>query len=151
TGAGAAVLQHGAVEPNHSATAPCDRSQHRRRLQRATRTAASLTRPVRRDLPGRAVSVTYHHPLLLSLRPRFAQLILAGGKTVELRRRSVNAPPGTLVILYASSPTMAIVGTARLRDVQVLDIESAWNRHRRRLGLSRTEFDSYLDGSANAY
>ena len=56
--------------------------------------------------------MTYRRTLLLSLRPRFAQAILSGAKTVEVRRRPVNAPPQTPIILYASSPTMAIVGTA---------------------------------------
>jgi predicted transcriptional regulator len=50
--------------------------------------------------------------LLLSLRPRFADAILAGAKTVELRRRPINARPGTAILLYASRPMMAIVGTA---------------------------------------
>lgn len=95
--------------------------------------------------------MTNRRPLLLSLRPRYAEAILTGAKTVELRRRSVNAPPGTPIILYASSPIMAIVGTARLREAQVLDLESAWQRHNRRLGLSRGEFDAYLDGSARAF
>ena len=55
--------------------------------------------------------------LLLCLRPRFAEAILSGAKTVELRRRPINTQPGTPILLYASSPTMAIVGTARLREI----------------------------------
>jgi predicted transcriptional regulator len=95
--------------------------------------------------------VTNHRTLLLSLRPRFAQAILSGAKTVELRRGPVNAPPQTPIILYASSPTMAIVGTARLREVQTLTPDVAWCQHGRSLALSRLEFDAYLDGSVYAY
>ena len=72
---------------------------------------------------------TVRRTLLLSLRPRFAQAILSGAKTVELRRRPVNAPPQTPIILYASSRTMAIVGTARLREVQTLAPDAAWVQH----------------------
>lgn len=89
--------------------------------------------------------------LLLSLRPRFADAILDGTKTVELRRRPVNAAPGTRVILYSTAPMMAIVGTAHLRKVDIRDPDSAWLRHRRSLGLTRDEFDAYLEGSERAY
>lgn len=89
--------------------------------------------------------------LLLSLRPRFADAILSGTKTVELRRRPVNAEPGTQVILYSSSPVTAVVGTARLSGVTVSDPETAWSKHQHFLGLTKDEYDGYLDGSANAY
>ena len=46
---------------------------------------------------------------------------------------------------------MAIVGTARLREVQTLTPDAAWVQHSRSLALSRPEFDAYLDGSAYAY
>lgn len=89
--------------------------------------------------------------LLLSLRPRFADAILDGTKTVELRRRPVNAEPGTRVILYSCAPVMAIVGTAYLRAVDMEEPAAAWRIHRGRLGLKKGEFDAYLDGSQTAY
>ncbi|WP_237302536.1 ASCH domain-containing protein [Streptomyces sp. S063] len=51
---------------------------------------------------------TPERALLLSLHPRFATAILNGEKTVELRRQRVAVPPGTPVIIYATSPTMAL-------------------------------------------
>jgi predicted transcriptional regulator len=84
--------------------------------------------------------------LLLSVRPRFAQAILDGTKTVELRRRPVKAPPGTAVVLYASAPLMAIVGTATLVDVVALRPQTAWRRYRGTLSLSWAEFTEYLNG-----
>ncbi len=49
--------------------------------------------------------------LLVSVKPVYARLILAGSKTVELRRVRPNAVPGCQVLIYASSPTMEMVGT----------------------------------------
>lgn len=95
--------------------------------------------------------MTTPRTLLLSLRPRFANAILSGTKTVELRRRPINAQPDTPIILYASSPTMAIVGTARLREIQTLKPETAWRQHHLALGLERSEFDDYLQGAEHAY
>ncbi len=86
-------------------------------------------------------------PLLLSLRPRFAQAILDGTKTVELRRTRVSAPEGTLLILYASAPIMSVVGVARLSG-RVSDTPSCiWQRYGSRTGLSRDEYDRYFVGS----
>ncbi|MEY7971074.1 ASCH domain-containing protein [Saccharomonospora xinjiangensis] len=89
-------------------------------------------------------------PLLLSLRPRFANAILEGTKTVELRRTRVSAPPGTLLVLYASSPVMAVVGVATLADRDTASPTAIWRRYRSKLGLSRAEFADYLTGVAHA-
>ncbi|WP_144118309.1 ASCH domain-containing protein [Catellatospora sichuanensis] len=90
---------------------------------------------------------TASRPLLLSLRPRFAQAILDGSKSAELRRRRVSAEPGTAVILYASSPLMAVVGTARVEKVRVLTPRGAWPHHGPNTALTRQEYYDYLDGS----
>lgn len=95
----------------------------------------------------RAAVMPEERALLLSVRPRFARAILAGTKTIEVRRRPVKARPGTRVIIYASNPTMAVVGTARLLDALTCEPEVAWAYHERALGLHRHEFDAYLAGS----
>ncbi|TYB92191.1 hypothetical protein FXF53_28830 [Micromonospora sp. WP24] len=89
--------------------------------------------------------------LLLSLRPRFAEAILQGRKTIEIRRRPVNAGPGTPVILYSSSPAMAVVGTAQLAQIEVEAAPVAWRRYRTAFGLSRAEYDIYVDGVSSVY
>ncbi|GIH16044.1 ASCH domain-containing protein [Rugosimonospora africana] len=95
--------------------------------------------------------MTVQRTLLLSLRPRFADAILNGTKTIEIRRRPVNTASGTPIILYASSPMMAVVGTAQLAGVDVYTPETAWRKYRRTFGLTRAEYDAYLDGSDVAY
>lgn len=85
--------------------------------------------------------------LLLSVRPRFAEAILSGQKTVEVRRRRVGAREGAQVVLYASSPVMAVVGTARVERVETIPLEQAWNTYSGSMGITRAEFDEYLDGS----
>jgi hypothetical protein len=76
---------------------------------------------------------------LVSLRPRFANAILIDTKTVELRRRAITASPGTAVVLYASAPTMAVVGTATLIEVVALRPHTACRRYRHTLSLSWLE------------
>lgn len=89
--------------------------------------------------------------LLLSLRPKFANAILDGTKTIEVRRRPICATEGTPVILYASSPVRAVVGTARLGGVTSHRHDAAWRAYRDYLGLARREFKEYLEGTSVVY
>src|ERR1700735_4183949 len=89
--------------------------------------------------------------LLLSVRPQFAASILDGSKTAEIRRQRPDVRPGTLVIIYATKPKGAIVGTARVSDMSPGGPDEIWERHKARVGISREYFDSYLDGAATAY
>ncbi|MGW5939150.1 ASCH domain-containing protein [Streptomyces celluloflavus] len=88
--------------------------------------------------------------MLLSVHPRFATAILAGTKTVEVRRQRVAAPSGTPVFLYATAPTMALVGMARIASIQVASPREVWSASRRSVGISRREYDDYMSGAAQA-
>lgn len=89
--------------------------------------------------------------LLLSLQPRFAEAILSGAKTVELRRKAPTLDPDAEVILYSSTPVKAIVGIAYLSEIARLDPPELWDRHGSRSGVTSGEFDSYFDGTDIAY
>ncbi|MEV5436578.1 ASCH domain-containing protein [Streptomyces sp. NPDC052682] len=88
--------------------------------------------------------------MLLSVHPRFATAILAGSKTVEVRRQRVAAPPGTPVLLYATAPTMALVGMARIVSVHVASPREVWSAHRAQTGITQREYDAYMSGAAQA-
>ena len=51
-------------------------------------------------------------------RPRFAEAILAGVKTVELRRTVPKIVVPTLALLYATTPVRALLGTCIITDVR---------------------------------
>jgi predicted transcriptional regulator len=86
----------------------------------------------------------------MSVQPRFAEAILDGTKTVELRRTRVSAPVGSILILYATAPIMAVVGLAVLQDRDTDVPDTIWRRHRRHMALQRDEFDAYLAGAHQA-
>ncbi len=48
--------------------------------------------------------------ILISLKPKHANEIFDGGKTVELRKRRPKIKPGTRVWIYATSPIAALWG-----------------------------------------
>jgi predicted transcriptional regulator len=88
--------------------------------------------------------------MLLSVHPRFATAILDGSKTVEVRRQRVAAPPGTPVLLYATAPTMALVGMARISAVHTASPREVWSAHRAQTGITRREYDTYMSGASQA-
>jgi predicted transcriptional regulator len=97
--------------------------------------------------PGRSVIMLQApRTLLLSVRPRFADAILHGRKSVELRRGRVGAQAGAAVILYATAPTMAILGTAFIKDVDTAAPSDVWERHCAALDLDHHEFKDYTQG-----
>lgn len=84
--------------------------------------------------------------LFLSLRPRFAELLLSGTKSVELRRIRPSVLPGAAVLLYASSPMMKLVGWAEVREIKVAPTAQIWLDHGSETGISRSEYDDYFKG-----
>ncbi len=84
--------------------------------------------------------------LFLSLRPRYAELLLAGRKSVELRRICPAAPEGSMVLLYASSPTMTLVGQAEVERIEVASLDQIWQMHGPQTGINRNEYDRYFEG-----
>ena len=86
--------------------------------------------------------------LVLSLKPRFAEAILDGTKTVELRRVMPRITIPTLASLYASGPERSLVGTCVVKEVVQCGLEELWARFGDRTGLSPSEFEEYFAGRA---
>ena len=90
-------------------------------------------------------------PLLFSLKPRFAELIFTGEKTVELRRRIAPTMIGREVFIYVSSPLRSIRGGFRISKVWSSDPETVWDEVACRAGVAKAEFDAYYEGCGIAH
>jgi len=55
-----------------------------------------------------------------------------------------------MVLLYASSPTMTLVGRAEVAAVEVGDIEEIWRQHGSETGVSQNEYRDYFEGLNHA-
>lgn len=86
--------------------------------------------------------------LFVSVKPVYAELLLSGEKTVELRRVRPHAELGCEVLIYASSPAKELVGVARLSAVDVMKPDDLWLEFGARTGISRDAFDEYFDGAS---
>ena len=89
--------------------------------------------------------------MLLSVRPRFAESILEGAKSAEIRRLRPTARPGTPVIIYATRPLAAVVGTACIDSICHGTPSILWEEYQPQMGVTRQEFDQYLRGVSTAY
>jgi predicted transcriptional regulator len=89
--------------------------------------------------------------VLMSIRPAYADAILNGTKTVELRRRRPSFPPGTPVLIYSSSPDQRVTGTFDVGRVLAAPPSSLWRRVSGRAGVPRDLFDAYFAGCETAY
>jgi len=87
----------------------------------------------------------------MSIRPRFAEAILDGKKTVELRRRRPSLPVGVRVLIYASSPTQHVIGWFETGSVIADRPTVLWEMVRDRAGVSRAEFRAYFAGCELAH
>lgn len=84
--------------------------------------------------------------LLLSIHPRFADAILAGTKTVELRRRVPRVAKGDQVLVYSTMPVAAVIGLFTVEQVVESQLEPLWRRTRTIAAVTRDEFNSYFVG-----
>lgn len=89
--------------------------------------------------------------LLLSIRPQFADAIIQGRKTIELRRTRPRIPPGTYALLYASAPRMAVVAIARISSIVEDEPANIWRDYEGEIGISAAGFRDYFDGAETAY
>jgi predicted transcriptional regulator/DNA-binding XRE family transcriptional regulator len=90
--------------------------------------------------------------VILSIHPAHAEKILDGTKTVELRRRFTDGvAPGTLALIYTTSPTRALTGFAKIDKVQRLAVRDIWERYRVAARLRKSDFDAYFCGLDRGY
>src|ERR1039458_7312914 len=69
-----------------------------------------------------------NHAFLISIRPRFAEMIFAGSKTVELRRVCPKVSVGDLALVYVSSPAMELRGSFEVGKILTASPSALWRK-----------------------
>jgi len=89
--------------------------------------------------------------VLLSIKPKYAALIIAGSKTVELRRSWPSNDIGVMVI-YSSAPVQRLTGIALIKEIRECDFESLWQVSQAHGGgVTYEELQEYIDKKKLAY
>lgn len=102
-------------------------------------------------ISGLEPTIEVPRALLISIQPRFAEAILDGTKTIELRRTRPTLPENALALIYASTPIKALVGYATVEEVVEATPQALWREHRDAAGVTTTEFKTYFAHRTVAY
>lgn len=84
--------------------------------------------------------------IVLPLKPPYAEAILSGVKTVELRRIEPKISVPTRALIYATMPVKALLGTCIVESVTTGRLAVLWKAYGSRTGLAHAEFRDYFEG-----
>lgn len=90
-------------------------------------------------------------PILLSLRPTYADLVFKGLKKAELRRRIATDMEGRDVFIYVSSPVQRLRGGFTVDKVWSGPPETIWDQVSALARVDRETFDLYYEGCSTAF
>ncbi len=89
--------------------------------------------------------------LLLSIHPRYSDLIFSKIKKYELRRRLPGLSRGDIVWVYETTPTQAVVGYFTVKQVHMATPQSIWRKAGPLTCVEKSMFDSYYGVRTQAF
>ena len=89
--------------------------------------------------------------ILLSIKPRYVEQILAGRKQVEYRKRIPQEDGVRQVLIYASHPLKKVVAEFTVGDYITDTLELLWEQTHEIGGIAKEEFDDYFEGKTVGY
>jgi predicted transcriptional regulator len=84
--------------------------------------------------------------VLLSIKPKYAELILSGEKKYEFRREIFKKSGVRKIVIYASSPVSKVIGEFEIDDILSFDIAELWLLTMEYAGIDKGFYDSYFSG-----
>ena len=87
--------------------------------------------------------------VLLPIMPQYAELIRAGSKTIEFRKRGF-LQDVSHVVLYETMPIKKITAFFSVEDIVTASPSSLWRRYRTVGGITKCDYDDYYEGSTLA-
>lgn len=88
--------------------------------------------------------VQYKNPVI-SIKPKYAELIYSGEKTVELRKCRPNDDYEG-AYLYETSPVKELTGIIKYGSIMKAKLDILWDHVKDKACVSRKEFDEYYEG-----
>lgn len=89
--------------------------------------------------------------VILSIKPKFADLIFQGEKRYEFRRSIFKDKRVTKVIVYASSPISKVIGEFEIDNVINEEIGLLWSTTKAHSGISKQYYEEYFKGKKTGY
>ena len=89
--------------------------------------------------------------ILLSIKPRYVEQILAGRKQVEYRKRIPQEDGVRQALIYASHPLKKVVAEFTVGEYITDTLELLWEQTHEIGGIAKEEFDDYFEGKTVGY
>jgi len=89
--------------------------------------------------------------VILSIKPKYARLILSGAKRYEFRKSIFNNKHVVEAYIYATSPVKKIVGLFRIGGIIRDSPEGLWDRLGLLSGMNEAEFFDYFQDAKNGF
>lgn len=90
--------------------------------------------------------------VLMSVKAPYAELLVDGIKTFELRRRfPLDLPSGTKIYVYSSARVHAVIGECEIDSIVRLPIDELWDLVAIDSMVSWRDFESYFSGREFGY
>lgn len=89
--------------------------------------------------------------VLLSIKPKYADLIFSGEKHYEFRRSIFKTRPVKRVVVYASSPISKVIGEFEIDNILSLNLIDLWDETMKYAGIDKSFYDDYFDGKESGY
>ena len=88
--------------------------------------------------------------LFISVKPEFANKIIAKEKCIELRKIKPHVKAGDYIIIYASSPIKCVVGFGKIKQITETTPMEMWSNYSEYLGIDELRFSNYYAGRKRA-
>ena len=88
--------------------------------------------------------------ILLSIKPEYADKIIAGAKKYEFRKHLARDNIQRIII-YSSAPKKKIIGEVEVVGTLSMKKTPLWEKTKLNAGISRKKFRQYFDGCAIAH
>lgn len=89
--------------------------------------------------------------VILSIKPIYAEKILNGEKTFELRKSIFKKTNINKVIIYASSPISKIIGEFEIESILHDEINELWKKTKKDNGVEKDFFNEYFENREKGY
>lgn len=89
--------------------------------------------------------------VLLSIKPKYADLIIDGKKKFEFRKTRFNKDKIDNVLIYSTSPVKKIIGRVTIGNILEGHPKNIWKKCHKHSGLTKEEFFTYFADKEIAY
>jgi predicted transcriptional regulator len=90
--------------------------------------------------------------VLLSIKPKYVEMIFAGTKRVELRRKWPIKEEIAVMVVYSSAPVQKLVGVVFIGQIEESDFDGLWAlADANGGGVTYDELKSYTEGKEKVY